>query len=58
MSAPDIAAKEDFRTWWSAAEFFGGDGCMAAAELAWDHQQEKIDALTARIKEAKDEHPR
>lgn len=36
---------EDFKSWWARVEIFGGEGCMDAAEQAWDEQQRKIDAL-------------
>jgi hypothetical protein len=45
---------EDFKSWWARVEIFGGEGCMDAAEQAWDEQQRKIDALERCLKEADD----
>lgn len=39
----------DFKQWWIEQEFFGGDNCMEAAELAWDYFDEVISSALADV---------
>lgn len=38
-----------FKEWWGKQEFFGGEGCMDAAELSWDKSEGEINELKSDI---------
>lgn len=51
------STSDDFKSWWVEQEFIGGEGCMDAAELAWDFLQSRIATLEAEKAELEKQEP-